>query len=241
MTSNGTATLTVGATGRIRNGPALILGAVGFVLLYFSADFVAPNLASSALPLPDAPSTEARAWFADNRLAAATLGVCQFLSVCALAVFVTRLSRIAGLTRRPATTATRWGFAAVALMMLASVCMWLLAAVAPSASLGVVSALRTGNFITGGTAHVLALGVFAVLASRILGMSKPVRVLSYVAAVPAVLSVVSLVWFEGAVFILLGRLLCMVWTISAAVSVTRRLSKGSAPGATYRPSTSKEV
>jgi hypothetical protein len=241
MRSNGTATLRLGTTGRIRTGPALILGAVGFVLLYFSADFVVPNLASSALPLPDASSTEARAWFAGNRLAAVMLGICQFLSVLALAVFVTRLSGIARLIRRPASTATRWGLAAVALMMLASVCMWLLAAVAPSASLGAVAALRTGNFIAGGTAHVLALGVFAVLASRTVGMSKPVRVLSYVAAVPAVLSVVSLVWFEGAVFILLGRLLCMVWTISAAVSVTRRLSKGSGVRGTVPAGISKEV
>lgn len=202
----------------------MILGAAGFVLLYFSADFVAPNLASSALPLPDAPLAEARAWFAENQLAAVTLGLCQLLSVSALAVFVTRLGAIARATRRPGTTATRWGLAAVALMVLASVCMWVLAAVAPSASLGVVSVLRTGNFIAGGTAHVLALGVFAVLASRLPGMSRPVRVLGYIAAVPAVLSVVSLVWFEGAVFILLGRLLCMVWTVTAAVSVTRRLS-----------------
>jgi len=31
------------------------------------------------------------------------------------------------------------------------------------------------------------------------------------------------VWFNGAALILLGRLLCMAWTISAAVSATRRL------------------
>ena len=43
-----------------------------------------------------------------------------------------------------------------------------------------------------------------------------------VAAVPAVLSVVSLLWFPASILILLGRLLCMIWTISAAVSVTRR-------------------
>ncbi|MEV6493546.1 hypothetical protein AB0M20_33750 [Actinoplanes sp. NPDC051633] len=180
------------------------------MLLYLSADFIAPTLASSALPLPNAPLAETRAWFADNRLAAVSLGIGQFLSVSALAVFVTRLGRIARHTRKPPTTATMWGLAAVALMMLASVCLWLLAAIASSVSLDVVSVLRTANFIAGGTAHVLALGVFAILASRIPGMSKPIRVLSYVAPVPAVLSLVSLVWFEGAVFILVGRLLCMI-------------------------------
>jgi hypothetical protein len=71
---------------------------------------------------------------------------------------------------------------------------------------------------------VFALGVFVLLASRTPGFGKPVRVLAYVAAVPALLSVVSLVWFQGAVFILLGRLLCMVWAVSAAVSSIRRLS-----------------
>jgi hypothetical protein len=43
---------------------------------------------------------------------------------------------------------------------------------------------------------------------------------------PAIVSVTSLVWFQGAAFILLGRLLCMVWVIAAAVSATRRLAGG---------------
>ena len=72
---------------------------------------------------------------------------------------------------------------------------------------------------------MLALGIFVVLASRIPGFGKAVRVFAYVAAVPALLSVVSLVWFNGSVFILLGRLLCMTWTVVAAVSVSRRLSR----------------
>lgn len=213
---------TADSTASTRSRLALILAAIGFMLLYFATDFVAPNLASSALPLPNAPLEEARAWFAENQLAAVLLGVGQFLSVSALAVFVIRLKRLAPETSR----STPWGLAAAALMMLASVLMWLLAAAAPGASVDTVSALRTGNFIAGGCAHVLALGVFVTLNSRLPGTSKPVRVLGYVAAVPAVLSVVSLIWFQGAVFILLGRLLCVVWVISAAVSVTRHLSRG---------------
>jgi hypothetical protein len=44
--------------------------------------------------------------------------------------------------------------------------------------------------------------------------------------VPAIASLVSLAWFQGAALILLGRLLCMAWIISAAVCVTRRLARG---------------
>jgi hypothetical protein len=80
--------------------------------------------------------------------------------------------------------------------------------------------LRSVNFISGGTAHVATLGLFILLASRT--FSKPVRVFGIVAAVPAIASLVSLVWFNGAALILLGRLLGMVWTIAAAVSLFRR-------------------
>jgi hypothetical protein len=110
-------------------------------------------------------------------------------------------------------------------MMLSCVLGWVLTAVAADASLGTVDALRTANFVTGGTLHVLALGIFVLLASRMPGFGKAVRVFAYVAAVPALLSVVSLVWFNGSVFILLGRLLCMIWTVVAAVSVSRRLRR----------------
>jgi hypothetical protein len=209
-----------GSTAPAGSGSTLTVAAICFPLLYLAADVVSPNLASSALPLPDAPLAQSRAWFADNQLAAAMLGVAQVLSVSALAVFVIRLRKLTPSASRWAP----WGLAAVALMVVASVSMWLLAALAPGASLDVVSVLRTGNFVAGGTAHVLALGVFVTLVSRLPETSRPVRMFGYVAAVPAVLSVVSLVWFQGAALILLGRLLCMAWVVSAAVSVTRRVA-----------------
>ncbi|MGH3660403.1 MAG: hypothetical protein ACRDTQ_00895 [Micromonosporaceae bacterium] len=213
---------------RTRGRATLILAALGFVLCYLSVDLVALNLASSDLPMPNAPVAKAQAWFAENQLAETVAGLCQFLSVACLGLFAIQLRKVTTSHRQAAAVrrATPWGLAAVALMMLSSGFAWLLAGLAPSASGDMVSFLRTANFIAGGAAHVLALGLFVLLASRIPGTSKPIRVLAYVAATPAVLSLVSLVWFQGAVFILLGRLLCMIWTISAAVSVTRRLAKG---------------
>ena len=213
---------------RTRRGYGLIAAAAVFVLLYLATDFVTPNLASSSLPLPNDPVGEARAWFADNQLAAVMMGVTQFLSVLGLAAFAAGLPGVAG-TPAQAEAAERarpWGLLAAALMMLSSVLACLLAALAPTASVDTVSMLRTSNFIAGGTAHVLALGIFVWLASRMPGFGKPVRVLAWVAVVPAVLSLSSLIFFQGAAFILLGRLLCMIWTVSAAVSVTRGLARG---------------
>jgi hypothetical protein len=208
--------------------PRLLAGSIGFLLLYLSVDFVAPNMASGPLPLPDAPAAEVRDWYAGNPGAAVTMGVCQLLSVLCLAVFVQGLGRAAVSPGhgRAAARSRPWGYGAVALMAASSVLSWVLAGVASSASLDTVSVLRTANFVTGGTAHVAALGVFVLLASRTPGFGKGVRGFAWVVAVPAVASVISLVVFQGAALILLGRLLGMVWTISAAAVATRRISRG---------------
>ena len=84
MTTHETTVRETSADDRCRR-PVLLAAALGFVLLYLSNDFVAPNLASSALPLPDDPVAEVRTWFAENQLAAVTTGILQFLSVSCLA------------------------------------------------------------------------------------------------------------------------------------------------------------
>ena len=207
---------------------SLVAFAVGFLLLYLTADFVVANLASSTMPLPNAPADVTQRWFADNPLAAVMIGVCQLLSVACLGGFVVSLRQGAATAGQvqAARKAAPWGLLAVACMALSSLLGWLLTAFAADASLDTVAALRTASFIAGGTAHVVALGIFVLLASRIPGFGKPVRVFAVIAAVPAIASLVSLAWFQGAALILLGRLLCMAWTISAAVSATRRLARG---------------
>ncbi|NJP93108.1 hypothetical protein HCN51_27285 [Nonomuraea sp. FMUSA5-5] len=197
---------------RARTGVPALIAACGFVAVYLVTDFVTSAVATSAMPLPNSTSAAAQDWFAGNRLAAVLMGACQAVSVLFLAWF----AGVAGRRRsRP------WGLVAVGLMLLASICAWVLAAVAPTASPGTVEVLRDANFIAGGTAHVVALGVFAFLTSREREFGRPVRILSTVALVVSVLSLSSLFVFEGAALILLGRLLCMVWAISAGVSLSR--------------------
>lgn len=216
---------------RNRRGLAvgLLAAALGFVLIYLSVDFIAPKFADSSLPLPNAPAAEAKAWYAANPTSAVLTGILQLLSVSCLAAFATLLTRTARSAHevRALTTARAWGLAAVGCMLVSSVLSWLLAATADSASVGTVGALRTANFIAGGTAHVVALGLFVAVAAKGAGVGRKLRIFSLVAAVPAVASLVSLAVFEGAVLILLGRLLCMIWTIAAAVSLGRRLRAGS--------------
>jgi hypothetical protein len=206
----------------------LVAFAAGFLLLYLTADFVVANLASSVPPLPNASADVTQRWFADNPLAAVMIGACQLLSVAFLGDFAVSLRQSAATAGQvhAARKATPWGMLAVACMALSSLLGWLLTAFATDASLSTVATLRTASFIAGGTAHVIALGIFVLLASRIPGFGKPVRVFATIAAVPAIASLISLAWFNGAALILLGRLLCMAWAISAAVSAARRLVRG---------------
>src|SRR4051812_18155260 len=195
-------------TRRGRVAPWLIAGAAGFILLYLSTNIVTSKLASAALPLPNVSGEEARAWFAGNGAAAVMMGVCQVLSVVCLALFVEGVRRtVSGSSQAAAGARARTcGLAAVALMVCSSVLTWVLAAVAPTASADMAGTLRTASFITGGTAHVLALGLFVLFTSRLAGFGgKALRVLAWVAVVPAVASLVSLMVFEGAALILLGR------------------------------------
>lgn len=200
-----------------RRATVLVAAAVGFVVFYLLVSVVSSALASSALPLPNDAASKTRDWYADNQLAATAASVLQLLSVCCLAVFGAVLTN----ARWPRVLA----FAAAGAMAVSCVLSWSLAAVAPSASVATVSVLRTANFIAGGTAHVVLLGIFALMASRSSDFGRPIKVFAIVAAVVAVLSLSSLVWFNGSVFILVGRLLCMAWVVCAAVSAAWKASR----------------
>lgn len=194
-----------------RSAMVLSAAALGFVVFYVLVDVVSSPLATSALPLPNDPASKTRDWYATNQLAAVTAGVLQLLSVSCLAAF----GGVLASGRRVRALA----FAAAGMMAVSCVSSWILAAVAPTASVPTVATLRSVSFIAGGTAHVFLLGAFVLTASLMPGFGKPMRVFAIVAAVVAVVSLSSLVWFNGSAFILLGRLLCMAWVVSAAVRV----------------------
>ncbi len=198
---------------------SLVTGALGFVAFYLANDFVVPNFASSPLPLPNAAGAVVKDWFSANPTAAIISALLQVLSVACLAVFAVRLRALE--PTNALQRIVRIAFAATGMMVVSSGYGLALAALAPTASVGTVEFLRTANFIAGGTAHVVALGLFAMLASRAAGVTKPLRVLAYVVFGAAALSLSSLFVFQGAAFILLARLLGMVWVISVAVSVAR--------------------
>lgn len=206
-----------------RSAATALGGALAFVACYLAVDLVAGRVATAPLPLPGAPAEQVYAYMTGNAPAVALTALCQLASVAGLLVFVLAARRALG----PAGDDRRVrqgqvvGVVAVLLMVVSSALGLVLAATASTLSVDTVVALRTANFLSGGVAHVMSLGVFVGL-TRTAFPGRGIRVLGVIAAVPALLSVVSLAWFYASVLILLGRLLCMVWTVAAGVALVRR-------------------
>lgn len=195
---------------------ALLGGAIVFPASYLAVDAVADT---SALPKPDAAAAEVYRYVVDNASNVAMTGVMQLISVAGLAVFVHSVRRVIGSSGR-----LRWGhtagFVAVAAMCVSVLASFAMALFAADLSVGDVSTIRTVGFITGGVAHVVALGAY-VWMTREGHPSRGVRIFGLIAAVPAFLSVSSLLFYYGNAFILVGRLLCMVWVVACAIALVR--------------------
>ncbi|MCW2904728.1 MAG: hypothetical protein JWO67_6993 [Streptosporangiaceae bacterium] len=101
-----------------------------------------------------------------------------------------------------------------------------LAVIAADAQPDVVTTVRDLNFLTGGVAHIASLGVFVgmtcLASARAHLLPRVARWLGFVAATPAVLSVISLAWYSATVLLPIGRILALLWSIVAAISLLRR-------------------
>jgi type IV secretory pathway TrbD component len=99
--------------------------------------------------------------------------------------------------------------------------------VAASADDATVDVLRQANFYAGGVANVALLGVFvlgtALALSRDRLFGGGTRWFGLIAGSLAALSVISLAFYYASVLLPVGRLLCMIWTIVAAVVILRRV------------------
>lgn len=225
MSNTVTSTASGVGAGVGRAVPALV-GAAGFVSVYLISGPISSSFATSAAPQPNVSGEETRAWLLENGTASAAQALLMVASVAFLALFV---GAVAAITRSADGPARRWsiaaGSAAVAGIVVSAVLSLVLGGLAAGLSPDAIVAFRTANFIAGGTAHVALLGLFALAASRIPGMSKPVRIFAIVVAVIAVGSLASLAFYYASVLILAGRLLGMIWCVFAAISLARRLKQ----------------
>lgn len=194
------------------------LGAVVFVAAYLGMDLVHGALAVGARPLPNAPDGDIYRYLTTSGAAVAAAAAVLVLSDAGLLLFITALRRAC--VSPPVVRGTGFGLVAAAALAVSGVVSLVLAAAAAAMPVPVAVGLNEAGFLAGGVVHVVCLGLFAALSGAAVG-GRWLRVLSWVAAVPAVLSLVSVFWFYGSALILLGRLLCMLWTLAVAVALLR--------------------
>lgn len=204
-----------------------LLGALGFLLCYLAVGPVAGNFAVGDVPRPGSPAEEVYAYLAANGTASVVTGILQTLSVLGLAVVVAGTVRTPSgeadtVPRRVAAVA---GWTAVAAMLVSAATAVVLAPLVPQLSVEAAVNARTVSFVTGGVVHVVALGVFVAALAGSGGWTRPVRVTAWVAAVPGVLSLVSVLWPMAMVLLPLGRLAGMVALVVAGVSLARGRSR----------------
>ncbi len=202
-----------------------VLAPIGFLAAYLAVGPVSGAFADRPLPMPGSSAAETAAFYAANPAAVGLTAGLQVVSVACFAVFV------AGLAPALRAVGARWlppvGYLSVAAMVVSSALSGTLAVLAASASDATVTVLRQASFYAGGVANVVLLGVFAFGSALVLGrerlFGKPTRWFGFVAGTLAMLSVFSLAFYYASVFLPVGRVLSMVWTVVAGIVVYRRV------------------
>lgn len=208
-------------------GVIALIGALAFLVFYLLVSPVADAIAP--LPLPDAPTAEVYAYFTDHGTASVVTGALQLLSVAGFAVFL-----CAGRSNAPQSRArctfTIFGWIAIIAMVLSCIIAIGLPLVAASMFPQTVEIARQVSFFAGGVVHIMALGAVALTLALWGSWTRPVRVMAWIAAVPALLSATSVLWYYASILLPAGRLLTMIAFIVAGVSLVRGRSL---PAATH--------
>jgi hypothetical protein len=201
------------------------LGGILFVAFFVAGDVLRANLASMPLPLPNAPASDVVQYYASSSTAALAVGVVQVLSAISLFVFAECVADFVLRTQseaRQLLVLTRVaGVLSAALLLVCGLLGLTLIPVSAGGDLTLVGALRTLNFLSGGTFHVASLGLFAGAATL---AARSARALprwiiwwGIVQAMVSILSLASLFVFPAALFILLGRMMGFVWSIAVGL------------------------
>ena len=215
-----------------RHGNLGALSGVLFVAFFVASLVLGGVLASSPLPMPDAPAAEVARYYSHNRTAVLVSSSLQAFSAVSLFVFapcVAAFVRRAGGTSALPGLTLGGGVLAAAFLLLSVLLSWVLALVAAGGDFTLVGTLRNLNFLAGGVAHVASLAPFAGAASiaalRIKALPRWISWVGILAATLSLLSLASLIWFPATFFIPLGRLLSFVWSVAVSIVMVRSGSR----------------
>jgi hypothetical protein len=181
------------------------------------------------MPLPYGSDTAIQDYFQAHSAAVQAGAIGVFASSVPLAIYAATASarlRQLGITAPGATIALAGGILAAGALGLAGLLAWTLSRPEVSADSALVRAVYYLVFLTGGTGHVVALGLLIAgiaVPSLILGLlPRPVALTGLVIAVIAELTTLVLIWPALAVLLPLARFTGLIWLIVAGALLPLR-------------------
>lgn len=218
------------AAAAARGGPPLAPVAGVFAALFVASLVATSVVAGGTFPSPFDDAAGIQAYFAGERDAVRVGAVLQFAAAVPLAVLAAavhaRLHQL-GIRVAGATIALAGGLLASAFASLSALLQWTLSRPAVTDEPAVVRALHDLAFLTGGPAHVVALGLLlagiAVPALIVGILPRWLAVIGLLLAVAAELSTLALVTPGFVVLLPLARFGAMAWLVAAGalLPVTR--------------------
>ncbi|MCW2547639.1 MAG: hypothetical protein JWN96_2099 [Mycobacterium sp.] len=214
-----------------QRGPSLPgLAAVSTALLV--AGLIVSAALGGVVPSPFAHAATIQHYFLAHPDAAKASGILNFVSAVPLAIFAcTASSRLRGLgvTAPGATIALGGGLLSAGALSLSGLLTWTLSQPAVRTDPALVRALHDLGFVSGGTAHVVFLGLLIAgiaVPGLILGLlPRPLALAGLVIAAVAEVSTISLIWSPLAVLLPIARFPGLLWLITAGVLLPQRRQK----------------
>ncbi|MGH3525331.1 MAG: hypothetical protein ACRDU4_21525 [Mycobacterium sp.] len=226
---------------RQQGGPPLaLLAAICLVLLLGG---LALGVAlGGMMPLPYGPGAQVLEYFRSQHAAVQVSAVGVFASSVPLGIYAATASarlRQLGVTAPGATIALAGGVLAAGALGLAGLLGWTLSRPDVDIEPALVRALYYLVFLTGGTGHVVALGLLVAgiaVPSLILGLlPRPLAWAGLVIAVVAELTTLVLVWPELGPMLPLARIPALVWLIVAGAALPAHRNRDPANRRPARP------
>lgn len=210
-------------SGAAQGGPPLPLLAGIFTALFLAGVIGSAAVGESTFPSPFADPATIQAYFSTEQTAVLIGAVFQFGAAVPLAIFAAavfaRLHQL-GIRAAGASIALAGGLLASAFATLSALVQWTLSQPATVADPGVVRPLHDLAFLTGGPAHVVALGLLiaGIAVPGLLAGLVPrwFAITGLVLAAVAELSTLTLVLDGAAVLLPVARFGGMAWLIAAA-------------------------
>ncbi|WP_433250168.1 hypothetical protein ACQPYK_03700 [Streptosporangium sp. CA-135522] len=212
-----------------QSGPPLGILAVVFTVLFLAGIVVSTVMAGGeTFPSPFGSSAEILAYFHDHQNAVQVSGFLQFAASVPMAIYAaTASARLHSLgVRAPgATIALVGGALAAAMLALSAMFSWVLSRPEVLAESAVVRALQDLAFATGGTGHVVFLGllVAGIAVPGLLAglLPRPLAFAGLAIALVAELSTLTLLVSDAAISLPIARFTALAWLVTAGFLLPR--------------------